>query len=368
MIEIPEIKNLISSNQRILLLGDQRKTSPDYLAAIFSLFYTLKKLGKIVKLRLPQSASKSLSLPSPIKISELKSAVLRIDNKAGIVSDVYYKKNARDLKFFLTLKEGQIDAEDISLEILEDWDKNPELIINIGIKSLEDLGAFYEENFKVFFERPIINVDNSANNQEYGKINLIESKKPFSLLAFNFIQSLNQEIFDETTATNLSFGILDYYYNMEGGKNADMGAIFHLKKFGPDFQKILDKILPDSLPSKKELGAFSLNNLDFVEELNLFALSPKENNLKKEVNIVNLIKMLRGELIFLPKLLVLWQKRASGLKSGGVFYSPNQDEVKKIATFFNAKEKKGRTLFSGKTNPLETNREIIYNLLREINL
>lgn len=362
---IPEIKNLLEKEDTILLLINKNRSDSDYIASVFSLLYTLKKIGKIVKFYPIEAMSKFTALPFFEEINKMKSFVLEISDQASSISDIYYKKGQKDIKFIFTTINGEIGAQNISIRPL-DQESEPEIIISAGIQSLDDLGNFYEKNFKLFFEKPILNIDNFSSNRDYGKINLVEAEKSFSSLITTVIRSLNEEIFDKTITTNLFWGIINFY-KQKTIDNITVQTMIYLRERGAEIKRVVDFILPKSNAHQKSLIVNAFEGMKTLKNLDLPVLYLKRSFLSEaniqEKEILFLINNIRGQMLFLPDFILIWNSFTSNKFSKIIFYSSDQIKIEEIAHFFKVKSGKNSVLFVIENNNLDYVEKMIYNLL-----
>jgi nanoRNase/pAp phosphatase (c-di-AMP/oligoRNAs hydrolase) len=363
MIDFPELKKIFATSQNILLCTNGSRKTRDCFSASFSLFYTLKKIGKVVNFYPNDLLSEATSFPFPLK--KIKNFALIIKNP-DLLTGIYYKKNPAEIELFLTTKGAPIKPEDVRFVPLEEFkSKEPDLVIALGINSLEDLGEFYEKNFKIFFQVPIINIDNQSNNQEFGKINLVE-KRPLSYLSALLINSVAKDGLDKYSATSIFLGILDFYKNKTVDEEI-LEMLVYLKEKGVDFQKISQVLLKKSSEQERHLFELIFKNMDYSKKLSLPFILLKKKDLfsfnLQEKDLASGIKFLRGELFFSPSSLILWEVHSSEKFIKGVFYSPNKSLVKKLAHNFGGEVAGNRALFSLKDINVISAREKIFSLL-----
>ena len=117
-----------------------------------------------------------------------------------------YKKETDRLSIFIKPKQSQFTPSDISFRT----SNFPfDLIVCVGIGSLEQLGDFYNQNTELFFETPLINIDHRANNENYGQINLIRlNASATSEIILDLINGFESSLMDENIATVLLTGII----------------------------------------------------------------------------------------------------------------------------------------------------------------
>ena len=84
-----------------------------------------------------------------------------------------------------------------------------DLIFVLGAKSLEDLGGLYEQNTDLFFETPKINIDNRAENEYFGQINLVDiTVTSAAEILAELLQKYEEQLMDQDIATCLLLGII----------------------------------------------------------------------------------------------------------------------------------------------------------------
>jgi hypothetical protein len=340
------------------LVCNKNKDSFDFLAAASSLFYTLKKFGKIVNCH-PQEMVAQFSRFS-FSSKDLKNFILTINNDAGIISDIYYQKNPKELKLFLTITNGEIKTEDIHFSSLDqEEENNPDLIITFGISSLDSLNDFYEKNFKFFSQKPIINIDNHHTNQEFGKINIIEEKSSFSSLAIKLIKSINGDIIDHDIATNLLWGILSHHRTTNIDDSALKTLIF-LKNKG------VDRRIPASLNTlftekERRFIDMILSNTIFNKKLDVPVISIPKSKLSSNHDLLEIIDFLRNGEFFIPSFLLLWETESL---VGGIMYSADENKLKYLADTFKGTVKDYKTIFHIPNVSLQTAQDHILRALR----
>lgn len=87
------------------------------------------------------------------------------------IESVDYRKED-DSKLILEIKpvERDFDMERIKYELNG---TTYDLVITIGAKNLSDLGDFYTKNKGELEKASVINIDNSINNENFGKLNIV---------------------------------------------------------------------------------------------------------------------------------------------------------------------------------------------------
>lgn len=185
--ELQESKNIINNSKNIYLIPSDNHEA---IACALSLFYSLKELGKNVNLiidTLPENL-RFLS-PSLDFISYPKNFVISVPDSVAKISQIYYEKNPDNLKIHLTLESGHIKKDNISFYFSE---AKPDLIITIGVQDYSKELSGKLNSFAFLMDSAILNIDNSKENQKFGKINLVE-EKPLADIAAGLTGNQNKD-------------------------------------------------------------------------------------------------------------------------------------------------------------------------------
>lgn len=106
-------------------------------------------------------------------IQSASRAKISVDIKESGIKDFSYETTDGRLNIYFSPKKDHINLKNI--DVLEgDW--LYDLIICLDTAELPMLGGIYENNKKFFETVPIINIDDSPENTNYGDINLVDIK------------------------------------------------------------------------------------------------------------------------------------------------------------------------------------------------
>ena len=330
MDELQEIKQKILNSQSVLLVTKDGKPTLDLISAFFCLFYTLKRIGKKVNIY-PETIKDKFSL-LPHFINNLNSYILEI-SPPNDISELYYQKNSESFRLLITLSKKTASSNNIRLFSLEDDSLNPDvdLIISLGVRNLEELGEYYEKNFKIFFEGFILNIDNQKDNLDFGQINWIEEDTALSEMIYQLAINLLPRTEDKILLENLSVGLIDYYkkdpkkisqvLTLTKRNSLEIKNILKpfLKNFEPEILTFLENVL-------KRIKIIGKGNIPLV------VLTKKEFANIDRQKIIYLIKMLRVQVFNFPSLLVLWEPHNDLSSFRGVFYFPEKDKLIRLAS------------------------------------
>lgn len=173
--------------------------SRDTLASAFALALFLKNAGKDVTLSgehidTDKETLSFLAQPDNLlsSITGARDFVLSFDTSRNKILDVRTERSDSEIRIYLTPENGAIDPRDFSFVPAQ---FKFDLAIVIGSPDKEHLGKIYEDNPDIFYEIPIVNIDNHSENDPFGQVNLVD-----------ITASSNAEILSdilETAAANL---------------------------------------------------------------------------------------------------------------------------------------------------------------------
>ena len=208
--ELNPIADKLNKANSILILTPPQASGDD-LSAALALRTFLRKLEKEVVLISPGPPNAKFDFLTGFEevkdhLSIAKSFVIDLSTKASEIDELGYKKEPERLSIYVKPKKGQFSDKDVSFRS----SNFPfDLIVSIGVFSLENLGEFYIQNSDLFFETPIINIDRSAQNESYGSYNLIDlSATSNSEIMLDLISVFESSLLDQSIATALLTGII----------------------------------------------------------------------------------------------------------------------------------------------------------------
>lgn len=206
-----QIFEQIKNSQKILITFKQ-SWSGDALSGALAIFLLLKKLNKQADIVCQDFVvPKNFSfLPQITQIksafSGLKNFVIALDLTKGKVKNFSYDIKDNLLNIYLTPESGELDKNNITFK---SGNYKYDLIITLDSDSLESLGNGYNANTDFFYNTPIINIDHSPENEQYGQINLVElAKTSTSEIIFDLIEQYDLNLLDQEIATCLLCGMI----------------------------------------------------------------------------------------------------------------------------------------------------------------
>lgn len=152
--------------------------SRDALASAFALANFLKNAGKEVTLagehiNTDKEPLSFLTQPENIlsSITGARDFVLSFNTSRNKILNVRTENASEEMRIYLTPENGAIDPRDFSFIPAQ---FKFDLVVVIGAPDKESLGKIYEENPDIFYEVPIVNIDNHSENESFGQVNLVD--------------------------------------------------------------------------------------------------------------------------------------------------------------------------------------------------
>lgn len=207
-----QVKTLLDQSKEVLI-ALPKNHSYDTIAAALSLYLALSGKGKQVVVICPDPMTVEFNqLIGVDKISQNlgsstgRNLVISFPYQEGSIEKVSYNIENDTFNLVIEPREGypQITPDVIRYS---NSGGNTELIVTINSPVLEDLDLLYTNNQALFNEKPIINIDNSGNNSQYGRVNLVNpNSSSTSEVVLTFLEQ-NGFTIDQDIATNILAGI-----------------------------------------------------------------------------------------------------------------------------------------------------------------
>lgn len=206
-----QIKELIGKSKKILITTKAKPTG-DGLASCLALKRALFKINKnaeviIDSFVLPQEYS-FLPDVSEIKteVIKLKKFIINLDVSQTGIDELSYDLEGNNLKIYLSPKRGVFTPADLKFQTSQ---FAYDLIITLGVSDLESLGKLYDHHRDFFYQIPVINIDNSPQNEQYGHVNLTDiTATAVAEILYRLINNWPEKIIDEPIATALLTGMI----------------------------------------------------------------------------------------------------------------------------------------------------------------
>lgn len=152
--------------------------SRDDTATALALAAFIERQGKSVTLAADHIDTALAELPaltqpkeSLTALSGARDFVLSFNTVHNKILGVRTNQEGDEYRIYLTPEKGTIDPRDFSFIPAQ---YRFDLAIIIGAPDKEHLGRIFEDNPDIFYDVPLINIDNSSQNELFGQMNLVD--------------------------------------------------------------------------------------------------------------------------------------------------------------------------------------------------
>ena len=208
-----QFKNVIDSAKNVLIFTPQN-AGGDALGAAWATYFFLKK--KNIEATIVVAAGNPylerfafLNKPENIieSLAGARDFVLSFNTKYNKITNVKTERVEDELRIFITPEKGSIDPRDFSFIPAK---FKYDLVIAVGCADKESIGKVYEENPDIFYEVPVVNIDQHTENDQFGQINVVDIKASCTceILAETLLR-IEEKNVDENIAECLLTGLID---------------------------------------------------------------------------------------------------------------------------------------------------------------
>lgn len=208
-----QLQNILKDAKQALILVAENFRG-DAVGSAWAMYYFLKKIGCDVSIVVPKNdnvAERFAFLPKPEDAIEsllgARDFVLSFNTEHNKITNVRTERIDSELRIYITPEKGSIDPRDFSFIPAK---FKYDVVIVLGSPDKESLGKTYEENPDIFFEVPVINIDNHGENENFGQLNIVDiTASSTSEIVADLIQKIDANKMDETIAECLLTGIIN---------------------------------------------------------------------------------------------------------------------------------------------------------------
>ncbi len=373
-----QISKLINKSNNILVATPEH-IDGDALGSAFALAGALENIGKNVKLVIPNELPPKFHfLPKKNSLSHNslleREFVLSVDNPEDHINELYYEKENGLLHIYL---KGKKVIEEKHFRIKPSYPFD--LIFTINARDFENLGQSFEHNPELFFETPVINIDNHPENGNFGEINLVDiAFSSVSELILEIIDFLDRNLINKEIATWILTGLIDATDNFQSLKTTPRtfnNAALLINR-GANQQEIIRYLYKTKSLNFLRLWGRVLHKLSWDENKNLVWGNIEQEDFKQTNTepttvhqIVDEIKAAfpntKTVLLFWEKLQQSSNKDMAQFKTEGLIYSVNSELIKQLSIQLNGTLKNSNLLFEASNKSLEEAENQLRNLIDE---
>jgi nanoRNase/pAp phosphatase (c-di-AMP/oligoRNAs hydrolase) len=262
---------LIKNSENITILGGKNSRG-DIFACVSVLADFLKNLNKKTAGVIFSSdfeAPDFFTLKDLVNhsIDETLPYILSINKNDAEISEVAFDDSGQAYLLELYVKKGDLNLSNIKIEKKE---FKPDLIITIGIADRSDIIESEPKYSQIFFDTPIINIDNKVDNTKYGQVNLVYlTKSSISEIVFDLLRTIDELSLSPAHTTSLLGGIIMETKNLISNKTnpSTFETVARLIERGADYKMVVEKLYQTKSFSVLKLTGFLLSKLNINKDL-----------------------------------------------------------------------------------------------------
>lgn len=240
-----QLEKLLETSQHILILLPSDPQG-DTLAAAWALALHLEEHQHQVTVAadgLIHAKARYDFLTEPKNVTETltgaRDFVLSFNTQYNKIIATRTEEEGDEYRIYITPEHGSIDPRDFSFIPAK---FKFDLTIVLGAPDKESLGKLYESNADLFYEMPVVNIDNHPRNENFGQINFVDmTASSCSEIVAGILEKLSRSPLTETASEALLAGIIlatDSFQKRNTTPRA-LQAASHLMDQGADQQKIV---------------------------------------------------------------------------------------------------------------------------------
>lgn len=236
-----ELNNLVDGANRILITG-AANPSIDIVSTAAAWWLFLNKKNKQVDVAFDGHINKYNFLPEGItwqdKLENLNRFKIVLNISRTKVKQLSYDADGDELVISIVSDGGSFNAEDVETE---QGDYKYDLVLCLGAVSLETMGSIYNEHRHFFHQIPVINLDRSILNENYGQLNII---RPAAASLAEISYEILSEDADKIMTTNFLAGMISATNSFQSSQvtPATLELASQLIVRGADREKVIESL------------------------------------------------------------------------------------------------------------------------------
>ena len=295
-----KINSLIQPAKQIAIILPEL-LSVDHVCTAMALSLHLKQQSKFV-----QIFSSSKDVPPLGFLSEKPAITSNFGNSAEFTIKVLsrnakpkqlrYEKDNDDLLIYITPESGKFGEQDIELlPASQDFD----LLIMIGVSSMESLGELYSKNSELFYQSTKIAINNNIEQEYYAALTWVEASSASISEQIGAWLEQDKHVTSETMATLLLAGIIDQTQSFRDPKTTphtlDMAS--ELVTLGARQQDIIQHLFKTKPFSLLQLWGRAMARVKVAKENQLLYSVITKQDFEKTETSIQLLPQVLKELI-----------------------------------------------------------------------
>lgn len=363
---------LIKDAKEIVIFGG-KNSKGDVFACVSVLTDFLKNIGKKSRgvilnndFKIPDFFSKEGVAYS---LAEIMPYVLTIDKKNLEISEIAFNESEQKYFLELYLRRGSLSNLSQDIEISQK-DFRPDLIITVGVTDRADIIEINPEHSQVFFDTPIINIDNRVENTKYGQVNLVYlTRSSKSEIVFELLKTIDELSLTPAQTTSLLGGIILETKNLTSTKTnpATFESVARLIERGADYKLVIEKLYQTKSFLVLKLTGFLLSKITIIQDLLIcFSSITKEDAQQNDFHLKDLPQALEEieNNFFLGFLVAAFWEKEDGTTTVIITWR-DRERLIKISKAIEGGVLKQNFLVFNMENGLKESTDKIINLLKK---
>ncbi len=262
-----QFTKILSSSEHVLIILPQNPTG-DMIGAGYGLTHFIENTGNqaTIAFKDPSGNKEMYSfLPQPENVKDSLSGsrdfVLTFKTTHNDITDVRSERADDEVRVYITPNKGMIDSKDFSFGLAQ---FPYSVMIAIGGSDKEAFGSLLTEIPDIFYDIPVVNIDNKSDNEDFGKINIVDlTASSVSEMITRLCEYTERQSVDNNVAQCLLTGIIsatDSFRSNHTTPNA-LSRAGSLIEYGADQHEIVTHLYKSQPLSLLKLWGKALSKL-----------------------------------------------------------------------------------------------------------
>ena len=193
-----------------------------------------KQVGLLTRLGKEQAIPERFTrLPALAPL--LREFIVSFDSSTSPVTQLRYEKEENRINIIFSPKSSPLKEAQVSFRQGKTF---CDAIVAIGIRDLDLLNNLFDSEPELLVSTPVLNIDNSEGNKNYGELNLVNPGCSLSETAYKLITLADAETLNQDSATLLIAGILGHSAGFSFAPGPDsLLAASELMRIGGNWQE-----------------------------------------------------------------------------------------------------------------------------------
>lgn len=264
-----QLEKMVNASSHALILLPE-SPQHDFFCCALALAYFCDERGVATTLGFSDPYEQTASLNFLLRpkktivthtIAGSRDLILSFNTKYNKILDVRTEHLTDTLNIYITPEHGMIDSRDFSFVP----GKFPyDLIITVGATDKESMGTLYEEVPDIFYEVPIINIDNKSANEQFGQLNIVNAvASSVSEVFADLCEQIKDMKMTPACAQSLLTGIISATNSFQNHNTTPHALTLSSKllEYGADQQIIIKNLYRNQTFSLLQLWGRAMKNL-----------------------------------------------------------------------------------------------------------